>query len=173
MSNIEFDRMPRGAQREQPSQERREPPRWSWWLGGAGLVVAIIVVTSMLSPNVRHQWALSLFRQSDLYTQLAFNSAATLPTTAVRGKAIPISFVITNDEGKSMPYQYAVSSGSGAKLESLTSSSRTVASGATWTVDTTVVPKCAATTCRVQVSLPRQGESIDFTVQEKSAAKAK
>ena len=37
------------------------------------------------------------------------------------------------------------------------------------------VPKCAETACRVQVSLPRQGESIDFmfTYQDKSRTKKK
>ena len=86
-----------------------------------------------------------------------------LPVTAVRGKDIPISFAITNDEGKPVSYQYVVASGSGAKLESLSSATETVAAGATWNVDS----HCSAQVrrrlrCRVQVSLPQQGERIDF-----------
>jgi hypothetical protein len=173
MSNTDFGRMTRAAQREQPPEEPREPPRWGWWLCGAGLVAVILIGASMLSPYARHQLALSLFRQSTQYTQLGFTNAPALPATGVRGKAINISFAITNDEGKQMSYDYVVSSGSGAKLESLASSSRTVASGATWDVNTTVVPKCTATACRVQVSLPQQDESIDFIYQDKSAAKTK
>jgi Protein of unknown function (DUF1616) len=155
----------------------RESPRWGWWLGGTALVAGLLLVGSILFPSVRHQLSLSVVRQNPPYTQLAFTNAAALPATAIAGKAIHISFSITNDEGKPVQYQYVVasgsaaSSGSEAKLKSLTSSIETVSAGATWTVNTTVVPKCAASVCRLQVSLPRQGESIDFTLEEKSAAK--
>lgn len=151
----------------------REPPRWGWWLAGAGFVAALLVAGILLSSSVRHQLSLSVTRQTTPYTQLAFTNAPALPTTAVRGKAIHISFLVVNDVGKPVLYQYVVASGSGAKMESLASSSKTVPAGATWNVDTTVVPKCATTTCRVQVSLPQQNESIDFNFQDKSAAKAK
>jgi hypothetical protein len=93
----------------------------------------------------------------------------------VRGKDVSISFDITNDEGKQMSYQYVVASGSGSKLERLHSATNTVATGGSWNVDITVLPKCAESTCRIQVSLPEQRESIDFTVTYpvKSSKKAK
>jgi hypothetical protein len=165
MSNIQVNDVP------------RESPRWGWWLGGTALVAVLLLAGSILSPFVRHQLSLSVARQNPPYTQLAFTNAAALPVTAVAGKAIHVSFAITNDEEKPMRYQYvvasgsAVASGSDAKLKSLTSSIKTVAPGATWTVNTTVVPKCGVNACRLQVSLPGQGESIDFTLEEKSAAK--
>lgn len=167
MNHMEFHEESQASQHEQP--------RWEFWLYGAGLVTAVLVVASLLSPWVRHEWALSLGRQNTPYTQLGFNSAAVLPVTAVRGKGIPISFAITNDEDKQVSYQYVVASGSGAKLESLSSATNTVAVGASWDVNITIVPKCAETACRVQVSLPRQGESIDFmfTYQDKSSTKSK
>lgn len=151
----------------------REPPRWAWWSSGAGLVAVVLILASMLSSSARHQMALSLFRQDASFTQLAFRDAAALPVTAVRGKPINISFIITNNEGKSVSYQYVVASGSDTKLQSLSSSRKTVASGATWNVAATVLPKCAANPCRVQVSLPGQDEAIDFEFQYKSATKAK
>lgn len=170
MRNMGFGEVPRAA--------RHEPPRWEWWLGGVGLLTAALVFASLLSPWVRHQWALSLGRQTTPYTQLGFNDAAALPATAVSGKDIPISFIITNDEGKEMSYQYVVASGSGTKLASLKSATKTVAAGASWDVNVAIVPKCAATatTCRVQVSLPRQkNESINFKFkyQNKSSKKSK
>lgn len=148
---------------EEASRTREsEQPRWTWWLCGAGLLTAILVVASMLSPWVRHEWALSLSRQNLPFTQLAFSRAEALPVTVVSGEVIRVSFAITNDEGKPVSYQYVVASGSGAKLQSLGSSSETVAAGATWNVDSSMVPKCETSTCRVQVSLPQQGERIDF-----------
>jgi hypothetical protein len=174
-NNIKFNGVSYTSQHEQQQSRHEEQPQWKWWLAGTGLVMAVLVVASLLSPWVRHEWALSLVRQNTPYTQLGFNDAAALPVTEVRGKGIPIFFAITNDEGKQIPYRYVVASGSGAKLESLSSGTETVAAGASWYVHVTVVPKCAETTCRVQVSLPQQGESIDFmfTYQSKSSTKKK
>lgn len=162
---------------ESRHEDSRDPehkqPRWDLWLYGTVVVTLLVVAVTWLSPRVRHEWALSLGRQNTPYTQLGFNSAVALPTTAVRGKDIPISFVITNDEGKQVSYRYVVASGSGTKLESLSSATSVVAAGASWDVNTTVVPKCATSACRVQVSLPQQAESIDFmfTYQAKSSTK--
>jgi hypothetical protein len=140
-----------------------EQPRWAFWLYGAGLVTVILVIASLLSPWVRNEWKLSLGRENTPNTQLGFNRAVALPATAVRGKGIPVSFVITNGEGKQVAYQYVVSSGSNAKLESLASATKVVASGASWAVELNVIPKCATSDCRIQVSVPQQHESIDFT----------
>jgi hypothetical protein len=164
MSNIDLGKAPEGLQREQP--------RWALWLCGAGFVAAILVAAGVLSPYFRHQLALSVIRQTTPYTQLGFKNSAALPATGVRGKPLHISFVIINNEGKQVLYRYVVSSGSGSQLQPLSSSSETVASGATWSVDATVVPQCAESACRVQVSLPQQGESIDFLYQDSSPKKA-
>jgi hypothetical protein len=161
--------------REESQAAQHEQPRWDLWLYGAGLVTVVLVVATLLSPWARHEWALSLGRQNTPYTQLGFNDAAALPVAVVRGKGIPISFVITNDEGKQVSYQYVVASGSSTKLESLSSATKVVAAGASWDVDITVVPKCAASACHIQVSLPQQGESVDFmfTYPAKSSTKKK
>jgi len=160
---------------EAPRAARHDPPRWGWWLWGVGAVTVLLVLATLVSPRVRHEWALSLGRQPTPSTQLGFSDAAALPATAVRGKAIPISFAITNDEGKEMSYQYVVASGSGTTLSSLKAASKTVAAGASWDVNLTVVPKCAATSCHIQVTLPRQNESIDFrfTYQSQNVKKSK
>ena len=86
-----------------------------------------------------------------------------------------MSFAITNDEGKQISYHYVVASGSGTKLASLSSATKVVAAGASWDVDITVVPKCAESACRIHVSLPQQGESIDFmfTYSDKGSTKIK
>lgn len=161
MSQTRFDQQAVAPKRAVAPQV--EPPRWDFWLYGVGLVAAVLVFASLASPWVRHEWVLSLVRQNTPYTQLGFDDASALPVTAVRGKSIPVSFVITNDEGRQVSYQYVVSSGSGVELESLGSGTKAVASGASWNVDIAVVPKCAESACRVQVSLPKQNESINFS----------
>jgi len=158
---------------EEPQPAERNAPRWDLWLYGTALVTAILVAATLLSPWVRHEWALSLGRQNTPYTQLGFTRSADLPVTAVRGKGIPVSFAVANDEGKQMSYQYVIASGSGTTLASLSSATNVVAAGATWNVNITVVPKCAASACRVQVSLPRQNEKIDFMFSYPKTSSAK
>jgi hypothetical protein len=150
----------------------REQPKWGLWLFGACFISAIIVVMCIISPAVRQQWKLSLFRQNPPYTQLAFVHAASLPVSAVRGQGVQISFRITNDEGRPVSYRYVVASGSGAALESLGSAGKTVAPGAVWLVNTIVVPECARSACRMEVSLPQQRERIDFFFNLKQPAKS-
>lgn len=152
-----------------------ERPRWDFWLYGAGFVAVVLIAATLLSPWVRHEWGLSLERQPTPYTQLGFSHAADLPATGVRGKGIPISFVITNDTGKQLSYRYVVASGSETKLTALRSGASVVAAGASWDVDIVIAPKCAASSCRIQVSLPEQDESIDFilTYPDKSGKKNK
>ena len=153
-----------GQPDEDPQVSQHVQPRWDFWLLGTGLLAIAIAVATFMSPWVRHEWTLSLKRQPTLYTQLGFANAANLPTTGVRGKSVPVSFIITNDEGRQVSYQYVVASGSGAKLTTLSSATRVLAAGASWGVGIAVVPKCAAASCRVQISLPEQHESIDFTL---------
>ena len=161
------DRSPASPGNGQPDEEssaaRYNRPRWDLWLYGTGIVAVILILATLLSPWVRHEWGLSLGRQATPYTQLGFGNAAALPVTAVRGKGIHVSFVVTNDERKQLAYRYVVASGSGTTMTPLRSGTRAVAAGASWDVDVVVTPKCASSSCRVQVSLPAQNEKIDFT----------
>jgi hypothetical protein len=164
----EQGRRPSSSSYGQPDEDAQvsqyERPRWDFWLLGAGLLAIAFAAASFVSPWVRHEWTLSLQRQPTPYTQLGFTDAANLPVAGVPGDSIPISFVITNDEGRQVSYRYVVASGSGTKLTALSSGTRVLAAGASWGVGIAIVPKCAATatSCRVQVSLPEQNESIDF-----------
>ena len=159
-------RRPSSSSYGQPDEDAQvsqyKPPRWDIWLLGTGLLAIALAVASFLSPWARHEWTLSLQRQPTPYTQLGFTYAANLPTTGVPGHSIPVSFIITNDEGRQVSYRYVVASGSGTTLTTLSSDTRGLAAGASWGVGIAVVPKCAAASCRVQVSLPEQDESIDF-----------
>jgi hypothetical protein len=83
----------------------RQQPSWRWWLCGALLTLAIII-TSMLSPYFRNEWKVSLGPQPASSTELSFNDAMALPTTAVRGKAVQISFKVTNESSGPVSYRY-------------------------------------------------------------------
>jgi hypothetical protein len=156
-----------GQPDEDAQLSQRERPRWDFWLLGTGLLAIALAAASYMSPWVRHEWALSVERQPTRYTQLGFTNAASLPATGVRGAGIPLSFIVTNNEGTQVSYRYVVASGSGTKLTALSSGTKVLAAGDSWAVGIVVVPKCAATSasCRVQVSLPEQAESIDFIVK--------
>lgn len=155
-----------GPPDEDAQNSHYERPRWDLWLLGTGLLAIVIAVTSYLSPWVRHEWTLSVQRQPTHTTELGFTNAAALPTTGVRGEAVPVSFIITNDEGRQVSYRYVVASGSGTKLTTLNSGTIELAPNASYSTAVVVVPQCAAAFCRVQVSLPEQkGESIDFILK--------
>lgn len=141
--------------------DTRQSPNWRWWGSGALLTTAIIV-GSLFSPYFRHQWALSVGRQSTAYTALSFNNAAKLPATAVRGKAIHVSFTITNETSDPVSYRYVIAAGSGSLLTSVDAATRTVAPGASWAIERFVEPTCPQNTCRIQVSLPQEHEHIDL-----------
>jgi hypothetical protein len=160
------DRGPASSGDSQPDKESAavayKRPRWDLWLYGTGIAAVILILVTLLSPWVRHEWGLSLGRQATPYTQLGFSNAAALPVIAVRGKGMHVSFVVTNDEGKPLTYRYVVASGSGTEMTELRSGTSALAAGASWDVDVIVTPKCPTSSCQVQVSLPAQGEKIDF-----------
>jgi hypothetical protein len=139
-------------------------PNWRAW-GLAAAIGIIVACGSTIFPYLRHQWLISFVRQPVPYTVLAFTDATQLPVTALRGTDIALSFAITNDEGRTVHYRYVVASGSGATLTPIQAGSRTVGRGGKWTVNTAAEPECADRECRIQVSLPGQGEHIDFLVR--------
>ncbi len=162
----EQGRRPSSSSYGQPDEDRQvsqfDRPRWDIWLLGTGLLAIALAVASFASPWVRHEWSLSLQRQPTPYTQLGFANAGALPTTGIPGQSVPVSFIITNDEGRPVSYRYVVASGSGTTLTAISSATKVVAAGAAWGVGINVVPKCPTASCRVQVSLPEQNMSIDF-----------
>jgi hypothetical protein len=142
-------------------------PRWLRRAGqrawpAAGLVLVAGVAVSLLLPAGRHQWALSLIRQPARYTALSFTRPADLPRVVGHFQRVAISFAVANHEGRAMTYRYVVSSASGRRTRDLAQAEAVVASGATWSVAIKVRPHCAASPCRVTVSLPGQPEVIDF-----------
>jgi hypothetical protein len=119
---------------------------------------------SLLSPAGRHQWALSLFRQPARYTVLSFSHASALPSAARINEPIAVSFMVGNHEGHAVGYRYVLAASGGGRSHILGESTRTVAAGATWTVSTSVRPRCDISLCRIEVSLPGHPETIDFRV---------
>ena len=146
-----------------PTDQEGEPPSRRWWPVLLPLALAVIAVSVYL-PSSRHQWALSLIRQPTLYTVLAFNRATSLPTQSVINQPITVSFAIGNREGRTTNYRYVLTQNPSQTASVLGHSTKSVASGATWNVTTTIRPSCQASPCRIQVSLPGHPEKIDFLV---------
>lgn len=134
-----------------------------WWPIVTPIVVLLTGV-SLLLPAVRHQWALSIFRQPSHYTALSFNKSWALPSMARSGKPIPVSFTVDDQEGRSELYRYVLTESAGRFSKKIGESWRIVPSGGTWTVTTVVRPNCRLSPCRIEVSLPGHPETIDFLV---------
>lgn len=135
-----------------------------WWPLLTAVVV-IAVTLSLLVPAGRHQWALSIFRQPARYTALSFNYGWELPTTAIIDSPIPISFTIGNQEGRPLTYRYVLRQSNPLNVSrTLATAAHEIRPGKTWTVSVAVRPTCRPSPCRIEVSLPRHPESIDFLV---------
>jgi hypothetical protein len=127
------------------------------------LTVAAIVA-SALFPAGRREWALSLGEQPTRYTALSFNTSWALPDIDAFGAPIPISFEISNQEGRPTRYQYVLSETDGIVTRRLGAAARLVASGGKWTVSTIVRPTCPGPVCHIEVHLPGHPETIEFVV---------
>ena len=148
-------------------------PGWLRWAAlrawpAAGVALVLGVAVSLLSPAGRHQWALSLIRQPSRYTALSFNRPADLPRMIDRFQSVTVSFAVGNHEGRATTYRYVVSAASRQRTRQLALAQAVVASGATWYVTIKVRPRCAASPCRVVVSLPGHPEVIDFLAAVRS-----
>jgi hypothetical protein len=141
----------------------KEPARRRLWPALVPLAL-LALGASLITPAGRHQWALSLFKQPTGYTALSFNEAWALPTLAVADKPIAISFSVGNHQGHAVSYRYVLAQESDGETQTLQQASKVVGAGATWTVSTSVRPSCAASPCKVQVTLPGHPETIDFLV---------
>ena len=143
-------------QRGQARQVRHElmrAPRPSWRDPRLlALVPLVLIGASVATPQGRHQWMLSLTRQPDRTTTLAFSDPATLPSAVTAQGTLPLRFTIANAEGREVRYRYTVRRVQGATVEVLSTGSRQVADRATAAVATVVRPSCAAA-CRIEIVL--------------------
>jgi hypothetical protein len=170
-------RLPRGetadtAGERLTSEQGSESPRQRRWWPVLAPLALLAVGVSLILPAGRHQWALSLFRQPTYYTALSFNRSWALPATAVTGEPLAVSFSVANHEGRSVRYRYVVSNQGDGVPQTLAQAAKIVGAGATWTVRTSIRPTCATSPCRVVVSLPGHGETIDFLLSMTPAPKA-
>jgi hypothetical protein len=144
-----------------------EPAGRRWWVF-LGPLALVALTLSFVIPSVRHQWALSVFRQPTQYTALSFNKASELPSGVITYEKIKISFVINNQEGETEHYRYVITQTSAGLSSTLGKSAKTVAPGRSWTVSTVIRPTCLVSPCRVEVSLPGHPETIDFLAAVKA-----
>lgn len=142
-------------------EEEAEPRGRRWWLVIAPIAVAALAATFIL-PAARHEWAVSIFRQPTPYTALSFSRPSALPREIATGKPLSISFVIDNQESRTLQYRYVVSESSPGVSGTLARATRSVEAGRRSTVHVVVRPTCLVSPCRIQVSLPGNPETIDF-----------
>jgi hypothetical protein len=131
-----------------------------------GPIAAIALAVSLVLPASRHQWQLSVFLQPARYTALSFKDASELPSTAISGSRIPVSFTIGNQEGRTLTYKYVVSESDPANFsQTMATAARTLGPGHTWTVALDVKATCSLVPpCRIDVAVAGHPEHIDLLV---------
>lgn len=139
-----------------------ETPRRRRWWPVIVPVVLVLLTVSLLSGAGRRQWALSLVQQPTRFTALFFNDPAALPSAAVAGQLLPVSFSIANNEGRTVGYRYVITESSAAGSSVLKTAAGTVGDGRTLAISTVIRPSCARSPCRIEISLPGHPEKIDF-----------
>ncbi len=141
--------------------EKEEPRGLRWWLVIAP-IAGVALAASLILPAGRHEWALSIFRQPTPYTALSFDRAWALPTVIATGKPLSVTFVINNQEGRTLLYRYVVTETSPGLSATLVQATTSIEAGRSSTVKVVIRPTCLASPCRIQVSLPGKPEKIDF-----------
>jgi hypothetical protein len=153
----------RGAHRGSPSRLRAfygPPGRRRWWPSLTVLLVVAIGIT-LSFPAGRHQWDVSILRQPTRYTVLYFDHPASLPHQATANQTISFSFTIVNDEGRSVDYHYRVQT-SPTDPPQEQEASTTIPASRQEAISVSLRPACAASPCRIRISLAGYSESIDF-----------
>jgi hypothetical protein len=141
-----------------PFRSRSGQRRW-WPILTVLLVVAIGITLSF--PAGRHQWDVSILRQPTRYTVLYFDHPASLPHQATADQTIQFSFTIVNDEGRAVDYHYMVQT-SPTDSPQEQEASTTIPATRQEVISVRLRPACAASPCRVRISLAGYSESIDF-----------
>jgi hypothetical protein len=141
--------------------EPHEPIGRRWWVFLAPLVV-VALAASFVIPSVRHQWALSVFRQPTRYTALSFSHSWALPAVISAYQPIKLSFTINNQEGQTEHYHYIITQTSAGVSSTLAKSAKAIVASRSATVSTVIRPSCLVSPCRIKVSLPGYPETIDF-----------
>lgn len=132
-----------------------------WWPVATALLI-IAVGISLLVPQARHQWALSLVRQPTRFTALSFERPGALPAQVVKDAPVTVGFTIANMEGRPLVYRYVLQASSPAGSAGSVSGTMQLPSAGSRSVSAVLRQTCTESPCRFEVSLPGYPETIDF-----------
>jgi hypothetical protein len=136
-----------------------------WWAVGVG---SILLAGSLLTPQGRHEWSVSLFRQPSAITTLSFADPSALPAEWTCGRTLPVQFVVENRQGRTADLHYVVTQEDdlGARAAAMRAQGTlTVADGTAAPVTVQVRPDCPATSSRIRVSVVGHPQTIFFHVR--------
>lgn len=135
--------------------------RKRWWPVATALLIVAVGI-SLLVPQARHQWALSLVRQPTRFTALSFERPGALPAQVVKNAPLTVGFTIANMEGRPLVYRYVLQASSPAGSAGSVSGTMQLESGESRSVSAVLRPTCRESPCKIEVSLPGYPETIDF-----------
>jgi hypothetical protein len=155
-----------GARHRGAVPARNLPRKWGIRLGVGLALIAIMAMSIVDSPWLRHQFALSFTRTPTRYTELYFGDYAAIPQTLSMSHPNRFQFTVHNREGKGVVYAYRVTATSRFGQETVGAGRLSAASGRTETVTVAFTPARPHTAYRVTVAIQRpRPETIDFTAQ--------
>jgi len=138
-----------------PLKARRLRPIATVLVVSAALV--LIFQFGLLGP-ARH---LGLVPEPQQFTELAFAAPAALPSSAVPGSPLALTFVITNEEGKSYTYHWDATLREGQITMALSAGEVTVAASKSAQVPFVFVPKRVLTSpAEISIALAHSSEQL-------------
>ena len=162
----------RGAHQGPPPRRRRAffgTRRHRRWWPTLTVLLVVAIGISLSFPAGRHQWDISILRQPTRYTVLYFDHPASLPHQVQASQTIAFSFTIVNNEGRSVDYRYMVRTSPTDDPTQQEVSTATIPATRAESISVSLRPACAASPCRIQVSLAGYPETIAFLVAPPTA----
>ena len=142
------------------TQPARKNQLTAWSLG----VVTVLLLGAAIVIPLRSQTVLATSHQPEVYSTLAFDTPAHLPTSIAINKAFPLTFDVTNHSSDAVVYTYKVTATVGQTTTTVQTGSFVLPSTATGRKSISfIVAKTHATT-RIDIILVGQPNQLSLVV---------
>lgn len=136
-------------------------------VGGFGVLAAGIALRSFAPNSAPLTW--SLFKQPEALTEVYFSDHKTLPTSYTPSETYLLTFTVVNKEGRPMSYPFEIVAEGEGKRIVIATGTLAVENGEVKTHSTPVTYSDLGPTAHVTVSLPEQGQSLQYFAKRRES----